>query len=90
MRQSKIWGALCDLVPCAQFKKREKDPWRSITFSKVAKSNTPPWVFFMFFKLYKWYQIAQRTKYVEDSLFILKYFVPNVRPKLVIHKRGLL
>ena len=23
------------------------------------KSNTPPSVFFMFFKLYKWYQIAQ-------------------------------
>ena len=25
-----------------------------------AKINTPSWVFFMFFKLYKWYQIAQR------------------------------
>ena len=24
-------------------------------------SNTPPWVFFTLFKLYKWYQIAQRT-----------------------------
>ena len=24
------------------------------------KSNTPPWVFFTFFKLYKWHQIAQR------------------------------
>ena len=23
------------------------------------KSDTPPWVFFTFFKLYKWYQIAQ-------------------------------
>ena len=23
------------------------------------RSNTPPWVFFPFFKLYKWYQIAQ-------------------------------
>ena len=23
------------------------------------KSNTPPWVFFTFFKVYKWYQIAQ-------------------------------
>ena len=27
-----------------------------------AKSNTPPWVFFTFFKLYEWYQIAQSTK----------------------------
>ena len=25
-----------------------------------AKINTPPWVFFRFFNLYKWYQIAQR------------------------------
>ena len=28
------------------------------------KSNTPPWVFFTFFKFYEWYQIAQRTTYV--------------------------
>ena len=25
------------------------------------KINSPPWVFFTYFKLYKWYQIAQRT-----------------------------
>ena len=30
----------------------------------LLKSNTPPWVFFTFFKLYKWYQIAQRTTYL--------------------------
>ena len=28
--------ALRDLVPFAQFKKREKHQWRSVTFSKVA------------------------------------------------------
>ena len=28
------------------------------------KINNPPWVLFTFFKLYKWYQIAQRTTYV--------------------------
>ena len=33
---SLICGALRDLVRFAQFKKREKHPWRSITFSKVA------------------------------------------------------
>ena len=27
------------------------------------KSNIPPWVFFTFFKLYKWYQIAQSITY---------------------------
>ena len=59
--------ALHNLVPVVQFKKREKHPWRSVTFSKVAslacnitKSNTPPWFFFTFFKLCKWCQIAQR------------------------------
>ena len=26
---------------------------------KFIKINTPPWMFFAFFKLYKWYQIAQ-------------------------------
>ena len=33
-----------------------------LLFVKVCnftKSNTPPWVFFTFFRLYKWYQIAQ-------------------------------
>ena len=29
-------GALHDLVPFVQFKKREKHPWRSVTFTKVA------------------------------------------------------
>ena len=27
---------LLDLVPFVQFKKREKHPWRNVTFSKVA------------------------------------------------------
>ena len=52
-----------DLVAFAQFKKREKHPWRSVTFSKVVgltKSNTPPWEFSTFFKLYKWYHIVHR------------------------------
>ena len=47
-----------DLVPFVQFKKHEKHPWRSVTFN-FTKSSTPLWVFFMFFELYKWYQIAQ-------------------------------
>ena len=51
------YGALRNLVPCVQFKKREKHPWRSAT----SKSNTPLRVFFTFFILYEWYQIAQRT-----------------------------
>ena len=33
---SPICGALRDLVPFVQFKKREKHSWRSVNFSKVA------------------------------------------------------
>ena len=43
-----ICDVLHDLVPFAQFKKREKNPWRNVTFSKVA--GYPPC--FTFFKLY--------------------------------------
>ena len=32
----RICDALRDFVPFVQFKKREKHPWRSVTFSKVA------------------------------------------------------
>ena len=31
------------------------------------KINTPPWVFFTFFKLYKWYQIVQRITFYKTS-----------------------
>ena len=55
--------ALRDLVPFVQFKKREKHGGVLLlvklqAFCNFTKSNTPPWVFFTFFKLYKWYQIA--------------------------------
>ena len=33
--------------------------------------NTPLWVFFTFFKLFKWYQIAQRTTYTTAFSIIL-------------------
>ena len=56
-----IWDTLRDLVSFVQFKIREKHPWRSVTFSN--KSNTLPWVVFIFFKSHKWYQIAQSVSY---------------------------
>ena len=35
------------------------------------KSNTPPWVFFVIFKLNKWYQITQNILYdVQDTISI--------------------
>ena len=68
---SNICDALRDLVPFVQFKKSEKHPWRSVTFSKVAvkKSATLLKVtirhgcFSRFFKLYKWHQIEQNITY---------------------------
>ena len=36
IKSEEICGALRDLVPFVQFKKREKYPWRSVNFSKVA------------------------------------------------------
>ena len=47
--------------------------------------ETPPWVFFMFFKLYKWYKIAQRTTYLLTSqlntINHTKYALPRDIPK---------
>ena len=75
-----------DLVPFVQFKKSEKHPWRSVNFSKVdsnfSKINTLPWVFFTFFKLYKWYQIAQCT--TNGSLLLFK----NLRHPLIALSNG--
>ena len=59
-----------DLVPFVQFKKHEKHPWRSVTFS--AKGNTPPWAFFTFLKLRKWYQIAQSITISVSCKFSVK------------------
>ena len=50
-----ICDALHDLVAFAQFK--------TASVCNSTKSNTPPWVFFMFLKLYKWYKIAQSVAY---------------------------
>ena len=62
-----IWYPLRDLVPFVQFKKHKSHPLRSINFRKpVTLLNTPPWVFFIFLKLYKWYQIAQRIKSINQ------------------------
>ena len=36
LTRDEICDALRDLVPCVQFKTREKHPWRSVNFSRVA------------------------------------------------------
>ena len=49
-----VCDALRDLIPFVQFKKFKKHPWRTVTFSKdtssLLKINTPPLVFFTFYK----------------------------------------
>ena len=61
---SKIWDILHYLVPFVQSKKREKHLFRKAIFRLHFSS-----AFFTFFKLYKWYQIAQRTKYIPRKMF---------------------
>ena len=58
-------GESCNLVPFVQFKKREKHPWRSITFSKITllKLTLLHGCFFTFFKSYKWHQTVQSITY---------------------------
>ena len=50
MRRFARFGTICTI----------KKPAKGCNFTK---SNTPSWVIFMFFKLYKWYQIAQGITY---------------------------
>ena len=53
-----------------------------------AKINTPPWVLFTFLKLYKWYQIAQRTTYqVKESGY---HILINLRPSPEVSRSELL
>ena len=50
-----IW---CHLYNLKNVKSTHEGVLILVTFTKI---NTPPWAFFTFFKLNKWYQIAQRT-----------------------------
>ena len=44
--------------------------WCVARFGSICTiKNTPPWVFFTFFKLYKCYQIAQRIIYRRNNTF---------------------
>ena len=52
--------ALRDLVPFVQFKKPELLLVKlQVKAWNFAESNTAAWVFFTFFKMYKFYHIAQ-------------------------------
>ena len=44
----------------------------SVLACNFIKSNALPWVLFEFFKLCKWYQIAQNITYVTHKMAICK------------------
>ena len=50
---------------------KSNTPSNTLLACNFTKSNTPSWVFFMFFKLYKWYQIAQNITYAINKNFNL-------------------
>ena len=35
-------------------------------YCNFTKGSSPPWMFFTFFKLYKWYKIGQRIIYIQS------------------------
>ena len=71
VRKQNVCDVFRALVPFVQLKKREKHPWRSVTFSKVAgykpanllKATLLDGCFSRFFQLFIWYQIAQNITY---------------------------
>ena len=63
-----ICDALRDLVSFVQFKNRKNTDGGVALFVKLqakacnlTKSNTSPWVFFTFLKLFKWYKLRKAT-----------------------------
>ena len=92
------WFKICDtlrnFLPFVQFKIREKHPWGSVLLVKLqakagnfTKSNFPPWLFFMLFKLCKWYQIARsvsgKFEYLRNGIWLFhetkkNWIVPQI------------
>ena len=68
-----IWDALLDLVPFLYNFKNVKNTHGGVIFlvkllaeaCNFTKSNSPPWVFFTLFKLYKLHQFAQGALYLK-------------------------
>ena len=58
MRELQHSDTLHDLVPFGNLN-NAKNVLLACNFTE---SDTHPWVFFTFFKLYKWYQITQHIK----------------------------
>ena len=74
-----ICDTLRDLVPFVQFKKCENTHGGMLLLVTATLLNVTllhgSWVFFTFFKLYKWYQIEQRITIKNQDIlsFFLRY-----------------
>ena len=78
-----ICDTLRDLVPFVQFKKREKHPWRSVTFSRLLLSR----------KLITWTKWVTLTILTKTSRKIDKYLLyakSSLRKNFFTHLRHLL
>ena len=45
--------------------------FKNVKACNFTKSNTPPWVFFMFLKLYRLYQMVEIITYVYQTLVLI-------------------
>ena len=59
-----IYETLCTIWSFLHNLKNAKNTYGRVILSK---SSTPPWVFFTFFTLRKWYQIAQSITYLKQQ-----------------------
>ena len=82
MTEVLICGALRDLVPFVQFRKREKHPWKSVNLSKLqaeacnfTKIDTPPCVFFTFFKIVQMSTKSRNASHIPLSYCVTIKFV---------------
>ena len=77
MKKYKVYVMFCAGGIIVQFKKREKRPWRSVIFNKVADftvSNTSPWVFFTFLNCTNGTKLHIAPHLKAVGILILLYF----------------
>ena len=80
--------ALHSITKLLQRKLNKMNMWRLVRIVTICtaklqaqacistKSNNPPWVFFTFFKLHKWYQIAQGiTRILTTNIVMLQFWL---------------
>ena len=54
--------------------------WYQASVYNFTKINSPPWVFFTIFKLYIWYQIAQRiTNFLKENSMVISVILGDFK-----------